>query len=364
MASASTHDIEFRSVTKSYGAVTAVSDINLNVPKGAFMALLGPSGCGKTTCLRMIGGFEQPTSGDVLINGSMMNGVPAYRRPVNMVFQQYALFPHFNVEQNVAYGLRQMRPKIAAAEISRRAGEALEMVRLSGFGQRRIHEMSGGQQQRVALARAIVNRPSVLLLDEPLAALDKKLRSAMQIELQTLQRDLGITFVLVTHDQEEALSMSDFVCVMSAGSIRQIGRPQEIYDRPSELFVADFVGKTNRIDATLEQDGQTVRLGDGSAFAISPRDGVMPGPIIVALRPEAIRLERAPAIAGGLGGVVTHRIFLGSSAEYSVAVSGLGDLLVTADRKTMTDSDLIEPGEKVALVFDPAATHVFRRSID
>jgi spermidine/putrescine transport system ATP-binding protein len=167
VASASTHDIEFRSVSKTYGAVTAVSDINLNVPKGAFMALLGPSGCGKTTCLRMIGGFEQPTSGDVLIDGRMMNGVPAYRRPVNMVFQQYALFPHFNVEQNVAYGLKQMRPKIPAAEISRRAGEALEMVRLSGFADRFPSQLSGGQQQRAALARALVTDPKVLLLDEP-----------------------------------------------------------------------------------------------------------------------------------------------------------------------------------------------------
>jgi spermidine/putrescine transport system ATP-binding protein len=266
VASASTNDIEFRSVTKSYGFVTAVTDINLNVPKGAFLALLGPSGCGKTTCLRMIGGFEQPSEGTVLIDGREMNGVPAYRRPVNMVFQHYALFPHFNVEQNVAYGLRQMRPRIAAGEINRRVGEALEMVRLGGFAKRRIHEMSGGQQQRVALARAIVNRPSVLLLDEPLAALDKKLRSAMQIELQTLQRELGITFVLVTHDQEEALSMADIVCVMSAGRIRQLGSPQEVYDRPADLFVADFVGKTNRVDATMEADGRTLRLGDGSAL--------------------------------------------------------------------------------------------------
>lgn len=266
MASASTNDIEFRSVTKNYGAVTAVTDINLNVPKGAFLALLGPSGCGKTTCLRMIGGFEQPSDGAVLIDGREMNGIPAYRRPVNMVFQHYALFPHFNVEQNVAYGLKQMRPKIAAAEIDRRVAEALEMVRLGGFAKRRIHEMSGGQQQRVALARAIVNRPSVLLLDEPLAALDKKLRSAMQIELQTLQRELGITFVLVTHDQEEALSMADVVCVMSAGQICQLGTPQEVYDRPADLFVADFVGKTNRMSATMEADGKTLRLADGSAI--------------------------------------------------------------------------------------------------
>jgi len=185
----------------------------------------------------------------------------------------------------------------------------------------------------------------------------------MQIELQTLQRELGITFVLVTHDQEEALSMSDFVCVMSAGSIRQIGRPQEIYDHPNELFVADFVGKTNRIEATLETDGKTVRLGNGSALAVLAKPGIQPGPVIVALRPEAIRLERGAANAGSLGGIVTHRIFLGSTAEYSVEVAGLGDLLVTADRKSMTESDLIEPGEKVALVFDPAAAHVFRHSV-
>ncbi|MBX4859959.1 ABC transporter ATP-binding protein [Rhizobium sophorae] len=359
MASASTNDIEFRSVTKNYGAVTAVTDINLNVPKGAFLALLGPSGCGKTTCLRMIGGFEQPSEGAVLIDGREMNGVPAYRRPVNMVFQHYALFPHFNVEQNVAYGLRQMRPRIAAAEINRRAAEALEMVRLGGFAKRRIHEMSGGQQQRVALARAIVNRPSVLLLDEPLAALDKKLRSAMQIELQTLQRELGITFVLVTHDQEEALSMADVVCVMSAGRIRQLGTPQEVYDRPADLFVADFVGKTNRIGATMEADGKTLRLADGSALAAGARSGLVPGEVIVAIRPEAIRLTRAAVGSTSFAGTVTHRIFLGSSAEYAVTVPGLGDFLVTADRRSMKESDLVEPGEAVFLGFDPGMAHVF-----
>lgn len=360
MASASTNDIEFRSVTKNYGDVTAVTDINLNVPKGAFLALLGPSGCGKTTCLRMIGGFEQPSEGAVLINGREMNGVPAYRRPVNMVFQHYALFPHFNVEQNVAYGLKQMRPRIASAEIGRRVMEALEMVRLDGFSKRRIHEMSGGQQQRVALARAIVNRPSVLLLDEPLAALDKKLRSAMQIELQTLQRELGITFVLVTHDQEEALSMADVVCVMSAGRIRQLGSPQEVYDRPADLFVADFVGKTNRVSAIMEADGATLRLADGSAIAASARQRVSPGETIVAIRPEAIRLTRVEAReASAFKGTVTHRIFLGSSAEYAVTVPGLGDFLVTADRRGMKESDLVEPGEVVFLGFDPAAAHVF-----
>jgi spermidine/putrescine transport system ATP-binding protein len=361
VASAPTNDIEFRSVTKKYGPVTAVTDINLNVPKGAFLALLGPSGCGKTTCLRMIGGFEQPSEGTVMIDGREMNGVPAYRRPVNMVFQHYALFPHFNVEQNVAYGLRQQRPRLGKAEIGRRVGEALEMVRLDGFAGRKIHEMSGGQQQRVALARAIVNRPSVLLLDEPLAALDKKLRSAMQIELQTLQRELGITFVLVTHDQEEALSMADVVCVMSAGRIRQLGTPQEVYDRPADLFVADFVGKTNRFEATAE--GTALKLADGSVLASGRSVPAAAGKSIVAIRPEAIRISRDAAAEGAsFNGTVTHRIFLGSSAEYAVTVPGLGDFLVTADRRNLDESDLAAPGEAVVLSFDPKAAHVFPAS--
>ena len=360
MTAAPANDIEFRSVTKRYGSVTAVSDINLAVPKGAFVALLGPSGCGKTTCLRMIGGIEQPSEGTVLIDGREMNGVPPYRRPVNMVFQHYALFPHFDVEQNVAYGLKQARPKLAAAEISKRALEALEMVRLGGFEKRRIHEMSGGQQQRVALARAIVNKPSVLLLDEPLAALDKKLRTAMQIELQTLQRELGITFVLVTHDQEEALSMSDMVCVMNAGRIVQMARPQEIYDRPADLFVADFVGKTNRIAATVEADGSTLRLSNGMALAANAKAGLKPGAATVALRPEAIDLVRQSGGGGSeLAGTVTHRIFLGSTAEYQISVDGLGDFLVTADRRSVQESDLVEPGERVVLTFDPGKVHVF-----
>ncbi len=390
MAIAQSDDIEFRGVTKAYGAVTAVRDINLAVPKGSFLALLGPSGCGKTTCLRMIGGFEQPSEGTVRIDGREMNGVPAYRRPVNMVFQHYALFPHFNVEQNVAYGLRQMRPRIGEAEVRRRVAEALAMVRLDGFAARRTHEMSGGQQQRVALARAIVNRPSVLLLDEPLAALDKKLRSAMQIELQTLQRELGITFVLVTHDQEEALSMADQVCVMSAGRIRQLGTPEDVYDHPADLFVADFVGKTNRLSATLEADHATIRLADGSALRVPERPSLAQGSVTLALRPEAIRLVPAASAEGAgqtaLAGTVTHRIFLGSGVEYAVAVAGLGDFLITTDRGALGnsgvaapgssgvaapgssgvaapgDSGLAAPGDAVRLIFDPAAAHVFSAS--
>ena len=340
-------DLEFRGLTKLYGQVEAVSDINLSVPKGAFMALLGPSGCGKTTCLRMIGGFEQPTRGEVRIAGEVVNGLAPYSRPVNKVFQAYALFPHLNVADNVAYGLRQLRPRLSASEIATRVDQALEMVRLSGFAKRRTHEMSGGQQQRVALARAIVNRPRILLLDEPLAALDKKLRGEMQLELLTLQRELGITFVLVTHDQEEALSMADLVCVMSAGRIRQLGAPQEVYDRPADLFVADFVGKMNRFAVTGQ--GGVLRLADGSALAGPATNG----PAIAALRPEAIRLSRQ---GEGLRGTVTHRIFLGASAEYAVQVPGLGPVLVTTDRQ---GSDLIAPGEDVTLTYDPETLLVF-----
>jgi spermidine/putrescine transport system ATP-binding protein len=349
-------DIAFRSVTKRYGAVTAVDDISFEVPRGAFVALLGPSGCGKTTTLRMIGGFEQPTDGDVLIRGAPMAGVPAYRRPVNMVFQHYALFPHLDVADNVAYGLRQVRPRIASAEIDRRVSEALAMVRLDGFGKRRIHELSGGQQQRVALARAIVNRPAVLLLDEPLAALDRKLRTAMQLELQTLQRELGITFVLVTHDQEEALSMSDLVCVMNNGRIAQINRPQQVYDRPADLFVADFVGKTTKLDVVIEDD-RTARLADGRAIIV---DGTgVRGRAVIALRPEAFQFGATEGSGNRLEGVVTHRIFLGSSAEYAVHVDGIGDVLVTTGHEAARRSELVEPGTTVSLGFEPGSALVF-----
>ena len=348
-------DLEFHAVTKRYGDVTAVSKIDLAVQKGAFLAILGPSGCGKTTCLRMIGGFEQPTEGTVRIGGDIVNGVPAHRRPVNMVFQHYGLFPHLDVAENVAYGLKQRRPRIPGAEIRQRVDRALDMVRLSGFGPRRVHEMSGGQQQRVALARAIVNRPRILLLDEPLAALDRKLRSEMQIELLTLQRDLGITFILVTHDQEEALSMADLVCVMSAGSIRQIGSPQAVYDRPADLFVADFVGKINRMDGVAE-DG-ALRLVDGTALPLP--EGAVSGRATGALRPEAIRLTRAGGAGTGLRGTVTHRIFLGSVAEYAVEVPSLGPFLATADRRGRNAAALVEPGEAVTSDFDPSSLKIF-----
>ncbi|TPJ63462.1 ABC transporter ATP-binding protein [Mesorhizobium sp. B2-7-1] len=353
-------DIEFRAVTKRYGAVTAVSGIDLAIPPSAFVALLGPSGCGKTTCLRMIGGFEQPSEGQVLIRGRDMAGTPPYRRPVNMVFQQYALFPHLDVEDNISYGLRQARPRLSSREISQRAGEALSMVQLAGYGRRKIHELSGGQQQRVALARALVNKPAVLLLDEPLAALDKKLRTDMQIELQNLQREIGITFVLVTHDQEEALSMSDFVCVMNGGRVVQLGQPSEIYDEPADLFVADFVGKTNLVSgkvAGLSGDLVDVALADGTVISARKRVPLSRGEAVsVSLRPESLSLS-APG-SGSLKGIVRNRIFLGSTAEYAIEVPGIGSLLAKADH-VIGQGNLFRPGEPVAIGFAAGAPLAF-----
>ena len=249
---------ELRDVSKRFGDVRAVSDLNLSIGEGEFLSFLGPSGCGKTTALRMLAGFERPTEGDVILDGEVVNSVEPHHRPVNMVFQHYALFPHMTVAQNIGYGLRQRRPRLPRAEIVEKIRKTLTVVQLDGFENRRIWEMSGGQQQRVALARAIVNEPKLLLLDEPMAALDRKLRKEMQIELQDLQRQLGITFVLVTHDQEEALSMSDRICVMREGRIVQFGSPQELYDRPNSRYVADFVGTSNFFNGILTNDKDTL----------------------------------------------------------------------------------------------------------
>jgi spermidine/putrescine transport system ATP-binding protein len=319
--------IEFRKVTKSFGEVLAVVDNDLAVQPGEFLSILGPSGCGKTTSLRMMAGFEQPTSGDVLLNGERVNGVPAYHRPVNMVFQHYALFPHLSVADNVSYGLRQRSPKPARAEIAKAVDEALAMVRLDGYGERRSYELSGGQQQRVALARALINRPAVLLLDEPLAALDRKLRGDMQIELQNLQRDVGITFLLVTHDQEEALSMSDRVSVMREGRIVQTGSPRDLYDRPVNRYVADFVGKTN--------------------FFAAPKPGQ-----VLSVRPEMIEIAGTDIeLPDGLSTrepvKVLNRIFLGEHTEYRVAHERLGEFMVMAPRKTERQGGAFAIGEEI-----------------
>src|SRR3954470_2636840 len=262
-------DVRFDRVSKHFGDVAAVDGISFARKRGSFHSFLGPSGCGKTTSLRLIAGFEQPTAGRVEIAGQSVVGIPAYRRPVNMVFQHYALFPHMDVAANVGYGLRQRRPRPDKAELDRSVAEALELVRLPHLAKRRIWELSGGQQQRVALARALINRPTVLLLDEPLAALDRKLRREMQIELQNLQREVGITFILVTHDQEEALSMSDSIGIMRDGRIEQLAAPRELYDAPANRYVADFVGESNFLKgkvAASDADGAALTIESGLTF--------------------------------------------------------------------------------------------------
>jgi spermidine/putrescine transport system ATP-binding protein len=355
LVGSSEKDIAFHNVSKRYGELLAASDINLAVEQGAFIALLGPSGCGKTTCLRMIGGFEEPSEGKVTIRGQDMAGIPAYRRPVNMVFQHYALFPHFNVEQNIAYGLKQARPRLERTEIGRRVGEALEMVQLSGYGGRRIHQLSGGQQQRVALARALVNKPAVLLLDEPLAALDRKLRTDMQIELQNLQRTLGITFLLVTHDQEEALSMSSKVCVMNKGCIAQIGTPDEVYNNPADLFVAGFVGKSNFVDCVVEANDAsghvTTRLSNGHAIKARAATALSRGQKArLSIRPETIELKTDAGGDQAIGsGTIKNRIFLGSMVEYAVEMPGLGTLIATSDQNASKAATML-PGDTVSIL--------------
>ncbi len=289
-----TPDLELRNLEKTFGPVRAVDNISLRIEKGEFVTLLGPSGCGKTTTLRMVAGLEQPTAGSITIQGQRVEGVPAYRRNVNTVFQNYALFPHMTVFDNVAFGLAVKR--YARDEIRRRVEEILARIKLPGFEQRRPFQLSGGQQQRVALARALVNNPAILLLDEPLGALDLKLRKEMQLELKRIQRDVGITFVYVTHDQEEALTLSDRIVIMSHGRIEQVGTPVEVYQRPRTRFVADFVGVSNFIRGTVRETrekGVTVTLGNlGDARARSGEDLPAGSAVLVSVRPESLVLAR------------------------------------------------------------------------
>ncbi len=340
---------ELRNASKHYGDVIAADNVSLTIHRGEFLSFLGPSGCGKTTALRMLAGFEVPTSGDVLLDGQRVNDLPPYRRPINMVFQHYALFPHLSVFDNIAYGLRQQRPRLPKAQIARAVDKALETVRLPNYGKRRIHEMSGGQQQRVALARAIVNEPKLLLLDEPMAALDKKLRRDMQIELQTLQRQLGITFVLVTHDQEEALSMSDRICVMQGGKIVQIGSPRALYDNPSTRYVADFVGKTNFFEGMVTATGDScqIRVAGFNLSANAPRALAIGQTASLCLRPEQIALQRNPSSEDRITIPVTiaARIFLGEHTEYLVKNADLGAFLVLVPRQAEAVEGGFEPGQ-------------------
>lgn len=286
--------VELRNICKHFGEVTAVHDLDLQISDGEFFSLIGPSGCGKTTTLRMVAGFEQPTTGEITINGRPVAGTPPYQRPVNTVFQNYALFPHMTVAENVAFGLEMSN--VGRAEIQRRVGEALELVQLPQMASRKPKQLSGGQQQRVALARALVNRPQVLLLDEPLGALDLKLRKEMQLELKHIQSEVGITFIYVTHDQEEAMTMSDRIGIMSNGVLQQVGTPREVYERPINRFVADFIGETNFITGSVTSVGQypTVCLcltGEVPVLGMADDCPVeVEQEITLAIRPERINL--------------------------------------------------------------------------
>ena len=352
--------IQLRELYKYFGETPAVNGVSLDVRDGEFLTLLGPSGCGKTTTLRMIGGFEHPTSGSIFISGQEMGDRPPYRRPVNTVFQNYALFPHMTVGQNVSYGLEMSG--VPKAERQQRVTQALEMVRLPHVEGPKPSELSGGQQQRVALARALVNRPSVLLLDEPLGALDLKLRKAMQLELKQLNREVGATFVYVTHDQEEALTMSDRIAVMNEGQILQLGPPEEIYERPRTRFVADFIGQTNFLDVTVrEASGDTAVIelpGVGAMRVRRPADGPTSGPAVLAIRPEKIALleDLAGGVPAGWNQLMVRLeeiVYVGTFTHYVVALPQGQIVTVHRQNRAVGEGDH-RMGEELTLVFDPA----------
>jgi spermidine/putrescine transport system ATP-binding protein len=323
--SGSVAEIRLSSLSKRFRDVRAVDDISLEIRPGEFFSLLGPSGCGKTTTLRMIGGFEIPTAGRIELRGVDVTTAPPDKRPVNMVFQSYALFPHLNVQDNVAFGLR--RHRVKGPEVRRRVAEALELVHLGEYGKRKPNELSGGQQQRVALARALVNRPNVLLLDEPLGALDLKLRRSLQIELKRIQVEVGITFVYVTHDQEEALTMSDRIAVMNLGKVEQIGVPEELYERPATRFVADFMGTTNLIKgAVWATDGSvaTLRFDGGDSCRAADTEGLKVGQAVeISIRPEAVSVSSpGQGGPGSIEGRVEQSAYLGANVQYQVRSQG------------------------------------------
>ncbi len=340
--------IELKSITKSFDGETVLDNISLDIYDNEFITLLGPSGCGKTTTLRLIGGFETPDSGDILFMGERINDVPPHKRNVNTVFQKYALFPHLNVFENVAFALREKR--LPRDEIDERVAQMLSMVALTGFETRNVTRLSGGQQQRVAIARALISHPRVLLLDEPLAALDLKLRKDMQQELKTIQKATGITFVFVTHDQEEALSMSDTIVVMSEGKIQQIGTSVDVYNEPKNAFVADFIGESNIVDGVMLRDysvsfsGQTFPCLD-SGFA--PNE-----PVDVVVRPEDVDIVEEEK--GMLRGVVTSVTFMGVHYEVIVDIGGFKWMVQT--------TDFVDVDEHIGLSIEPDAIHVMKKS--
>jgi len=349
--------VELTEVTKRFGSMVAVDSLDLDVKAGEFLALLGPSGCGKTTTLRMLAGFEQPDEGYIRISGQYVQGVAPHKRDVNTVFQHYALFPHMTVAENVAYGLRQKG--VDKSETSRRVGESLEMVKMTPLARRKPRQLSGGQQQRVALARALVNKPAVLLLDEPLGALDRKLRQEMQIELKLLQTQVGITFIFVTHDQEEALSMSDRIVVMLDGHVEQTADPDTIYDQPASAFVAGFIGQQNFLPGTVKGDGHEL-AGEGFTViaARAAPDVVVGSPGLAAVRPEAVTIvpnvpdHAINAIHGRLAGV-SH---LGDLIQYVVIATSGREIL---SRQPRHEAPRLDPGADVWCRWDTDRVQVF-----
>ena len=343
------HLIELLNVCKSFDDNEVLKNINLYIDKNEFVTLLGPSGCGKSTILRIIAGFEEPDGGDVLFDGRSILSIPPYERTVNTVFQKYALFPHLNVADNIAFGLK--LKKLPSAEIAKKVGKVLELVNLSGFEKRAVTSLSGGQQQRVAIARALVNEPAVLLLDEPLAALDLKLRQDMQLELKNMQRELGITFIYVTHDQEEALTMSDTVVVMREGTIQQIGTPTDIYNEPNNAFVADFIGKSNIVPGIMKSDC-LVNI-DGVDFECVDKNFGENEPVDVVVRPEDIYLVEPGK--GKIAGTVESAIFKGVHYEMFVCTDD-------GQKWIVHDTNLFDVGSKVGIIVKPFDIHVMKKS--
>jgi spermidine/putrescine transport system ATP-binding protein len=363
-------DVRLDRVTKRFHDVVAVDDLSMDIRRGEFFSMLGPSGCGKTTTLRMIGGFEETTAGTIFLGESDVTGLPPFKRDVNTVFQNYALFPHLSVFENVAFGLR--RRNVEGSQITRQVGEMLELVELPGYERRKPSQLSGGQQQRVALARALINHPRVLLLDEPLGALDLKLRKQMQIELKRIQTEVGITFIYVTHDQEEAMTMSDRIAVMRHGRIDQLGTPEELYERPTTAFVAGFLGVSNLLDGeVVSRDGSwvEVRLADGATVR-APAEQVNGAQAVrVGVRPEKLRVvpaENAPPGDGdvnSLGGTVLDASYIGVSTQYLVETGDGHRLVIYAQNlETSGASEALADGQRVRVSWKPQHTFVIEAS--
>ncbi len=351
---------EFDDPGRSADKVLAVNHVTMQIHDGEFFSLLGPSGCGKTTSLRMIAGFELPTSGEIYLHGKSMGRIPPFQRPVNTVFQNYALFPHMTIGENVAFGL-QMKG-VPKADIGPRVKEALEMVRLPGYENRRPKQMSGGQQQRVALARALVNRPEVLLLDEPLGALDLKLRKEMQLELKTLQREVGITFIYVTHDQEEALTMSDRIAVMNKGVALQVGNSGDIYERPNSRFVADFIGETSFMRGKIEsQQGRSFGVAlDGGLSVRAVTDGTFSNgtAISVAVRPEKMHINTQQTLDNQLPGHVVSVVYIGTDTHYGINLTNGQTIRVREQNNTPDSRPLAHEGDQVTVSFAAQAARI------